>query len=391
MTVNEALEFILAEILYTAKREIIEKYNARDDQISPDGFSYIENGTVRFRHSLSVVTPQMVYGSLHREMIFLCYQTVPITLLESKDSAASIIRPLNHSWNIRRPAYPTAGQELDIDEVLAQISVYRALAHFGVNTHTQTAKELLNSYRETLIVPEAPAGTVSIAFRFSADGTHWHDSYMEGDKYLSIATNGIWGTPIPIGGEGGGGASSFVGLSDTPAALEAGKMLVVNSFGTAIGFADMPSASSFLALPDTPSSYVGGRFLAVNGEGNGIEFVAAPSGGGGGAEQVYGYPPTMPWDFEGRDSTKQFMSLTSSTAFSVDTKSGGLEPKMEVGVVYHLEIFPEGNVFSFGAQSGAVPMRVPLSAPVFTGAEYAILFNAIYDGDDIFIFNITTY
>ena len=88
---------------------------------------------------------------------------------------------------------------------------------------------------------------------------------------------------------GGGGTTTFLGLTDTPSTFLAYKYLAVNSAGNAVEFVDAPSggsgagATTFLALNDTPASFgTAGQVLAVNSAADGLEFVAASSGGGGG-------------------------------------------------------------------------------------------------------------
>jgi hypothetical protein len=84
------------------------------------------------------------------------------------------------------------------------------------------------------------------------------------------------------------GASTFLQLSDTPAAYTGfGNALVaVNSGATALEFQTVASVlqrGTFLQLSDTPNTYSGQatRFVAVNSTGTALEFVVG--GGGGGA------------------------------------------------------------------------------------------------------------
>lgn len=77
------------------------------------------------------------------------------------------------------------------------------------------------------------------------------------------------------------GATAFTDLTDAPASLTANKFLAVNSGGTAIEFVDAPSggngggASTFVGLTDTPASFANqaGRLLAVNAGETALEYV----------------------------------------------------------------------------------------------------------------------
>ena len=102
-------------------------------------------------------------------------------------------------------------------------------------------------------------------------------------------------------GTGGGGTTTFTGLTDTPASLgTAGQYLRVNTGATALEFVAAPTgggASTFEALTDTPASLgSAGQYLRVNSAGNALEFVAAPTGGGSGSSYL---PPPDQRDTSG--------------------------------------------------------------------------------------------
>ncbi len=381
MTVNYAVEMITNELQFQSRTAIVTKYNAEDSDISDDGFVYTLDGEVQYKHPYSAITPDIIFSSLYKEMLYLCVQTVPLSLLETKGGVANIIRNVNSDWDIRTPNTPVAGDDLDIDEILAQIAVYRALSYFGVSSYSQNAKELLNSYKENLVIPSAEDVAVSLAFRFSSDGTVWHDTYQTGDIYFSIGKEGVWGNNIPLAGTGG--VTKFLQLSDVPTAYTAGKIVKVNASGTGLIFADATSegATTFLALTDTPNTYTAGKYLAINSAGTAIEFKDAPSGSN---DELVGYTPTMPYDF-GSDTTKQFLELTANTTFSVALD--GTTPKMTQYAVYHMQVYLNGFTFGFGASQ----IKTPSDMPTITGLEYAIIFNIMWDGDDIFVFNVNSY
>lgn len=387
MKVNSAIETIMSELKFQARSAIIEKYSATDADISEDGFTYTVSEVVKYRHPYGAITTDVILSSIYREMIYLCVQTVPLSLLESKGGTASIVRNLNSTWDIRTPNYPVAGETLDIDEILAQIAIYRTLSYLGVSAYTANAKELLTTYKEGLVVPTEDEASDSLAFRFSSDGLEWHDTYQSGDMYFSIGRNAQWGNSIPIGGGGSsGGATKFIQLSDVPQTYSAGKILKANASGTGLVFADEQAIKkTFLELNDTPSTYVGGKFLAVNSAGSAVVFVDAPAGGSG-QDALVGYQATMPYDF-GTETSKQFITLDENTTFSVALNADGLTPKMEKDTIYHMQVYPSSYLFSFSDTQ----IKKPASTPAFTGSEYAIIFNMMWDGDDIFVFNINSY
>ena len=96
-------------------------------------------------------------------------------------------------------------------------------------------------------------------------------------------------------GTGGGGTTTFTGLTDTPASLgTAGQFIRVNTGATALEFVAAPSGAgttTFAGLTDTPASLgSAGQYIRVNTAGTALEFVAAPTGGGTGTSN-YLPPP----------------------------------------------------------------------------------------------------
>jgi hypothetical protein len=113
MKINSATETIFEELKFQARSAIIEKYSATDSEISIDGFTYSVDGAVKYRHPYGAITTEVILSSIYREMIYLCVQTVPLSLLERKGGTASIVRNVNNTWDIRTPKYPVAGEDLD--------------------------------------------------------------------------------------------------------------------------------------------------------------------------------------------------------------------------------------------------------------------------------------
>ena len=92
------------------------------------------------------------------------------------------------------------------------------------------------------------------------------------------------------------GVTSFNKLTDVPTTYgTTGQILVVNATGDGLVYDDAPSgggggASDFDTLTDTPTSKTGqaGKFVAVNDAEDALEYVDAPSGGGGGVTTTHG-------------------------------------------------------------------------------------------------------
>lgn len=101
----------------------------------------------------------------------------------------------------------------------------------------------------------------------------------EGGKFVRVNAAG---TGLEFAAAAGGGATTFLGLTDVPDTYAgAGKFVRTNAGNNGVEFVDAPT---FLNLPDvTPTDYTGqaGKFVAVNAGATGVEFVSPPSGGSG--------------------------------------------------------------------------------------------------------------
>lgn len=201
---------------------------------------------------------------------------------------------------------------------------------------------------------------------------------LDGDNGEGVPTGGTTGQVLTKASDdsfdtewteasgGGGGASTFVELTDTPSSLgDVGQVLginidfssnkflqwqdppasvesildlddtpsdygyngqvlrLVNNFGSYyMEWADQPEAvESFTALNDSPPDYSGqsGKIIAVNAAEDALEFIDAPSGGGGGGStQSFGtFTPTLVSDNGGTPS-----SATASGAKGTYIRNG---------------------------------------------------------------------
>lgn len=242
MLVNEALSFIKEQLKVVAKKEIVSKYNATNEQIKGD-FEYYENENLVYRHQFAVISEDVILQTLYYEMLSLCVSQTPISLLVEKGvDANDIVRNYDNFYDIRKPKSLSINEKADIDEPLFLASIYNTLSILGVNDFRTKAKEVIGEYERNLIIPSLKVSS-DLNFRFSKDKNAWHFAYENGDNYFSIYKNGSWGEAIPlISGSGGGGVSISTDLSDFPNAHQAGKILQSN--GSRFEFIDLPAQQS---------------------------------------------------------------------------------------------------------------------------------------------------
>lgn len=131
--------------------------------------------------------------------------------------------------------------------------------------------------------------TIQAGGRIVLDGAYWPNSPGAVGQVLTAAANGELTWVTPVSGGGGSGATSFLGLTDTPVNYvgQGGRFVAVNAGATGLTFVDAPSGgtggtggvSTLTALTDVPDSYVGmaNRYLKINNSTSGIEFVTGPT------------------------------------------------------------------------------------------------------------------
>lgn len=265
MLVSKALEYIRKQLEIYAKKEIINKFSARDDAIK-NNFEYYENDKLKFRHDFAIITDEIILKNLYMEMLSLCVSQIPLSLLIEKGAGDDIIRNLNDDFDIRKPKELNINENADIDEPLFISAIYNTLALLGINDFRTKAKDILSEYARTLVIPDLK-NISDLNFGFSADKTSWHSSYQAGDNYFRIYKRGAWGEAIPlISGNGGGGAKRFTELIDCPKTHQSGKILKSN--GTSLEWADLPAANT-----QTPNQApIDETFKEVEANENGIDF-----------------------------------------------------------------------------------------------------------------------
>lgn len=256
MKLNEVIDFVKKELIYEAKSDIVNRFNAKDEMIVDD-FSYVVDGHVEYRSKYALVDDDLIIRYLYNNMLNLCITAIPVSLLVLKGQGSEIARNFNKEFDIRKPKKPNKDEALDIDEPLAIASMYYTLADIGLSRYNTMAKELINEYNKNIVIPNANEAD-TLAFRFSIDGNSWHDSYQEGDSYFGIYQRRSWGKPIPlIGGNSGGGAKSFLELSDTPTSFEKGKYLKSSDNGLVWAEINNSGGSSGTAPANTLSDING--------------------------------------------------------------------------------------------------------------------------------------
>ena len=263
MQVNEALKIIKNERLRVAKKEIIAKFNAPDENIN--GFLYTKENTF-YRHPLSAIKDEDILNGIYMAMVSLSVSYTPLKLLVLSGENADRLRKANEFYDIRKPKFPTIGAELDIDEALCVAVIYDTLESLDLNEFRGKSKDLLNDYERNFIMPN-PKNIADINFRFSKDKANWHSAYEQNDAYFSIFKNEIWGEAIPLIGTNIQAPSSFLGLEDTPASYEAGKFLACED--SKIVFKDIKIPQ----ISPTPKSL---EFKELRADESGLDLTTAP-------------------------------------------------------------------------------------------------------------------
>lgn len=326
MITSEAVANIQSELKYEAKRYFIDKYSAIDTEISASGFIYTKDTKVVV-HPFNAITEAHIIKTLNAEMINLAMNTTPLKLVERTGSVNTSLRTINDYYYIRVPEYPQLANELDIDEGLTQVAIYKTLAFLGINRFSQSAKETLDAFANSVKLPDPFEITSQINVRFSVDGANWHDSYTSSDKFMSFLKDEVWGSAIPINQniqQSSGGATKFIELSDVATPLVANKMLVVNAQANGIAMADVPAPTS------------GG----VNTDG--VEYVEVST-----AAKIVNL--TM--------SDKRAFHLDFTESVEVDFEKTGYDYNAVDGVRYTLILQPNSNTVTFNANIGIVGLN----------------------------------
>jgi len=291
MTVNKAVE-IITKVIANA----LEEYTQSPDSKTKDA----SGAEVTMPHALDIVDDGDKLFALDMAIKDVALKASPISLLETTGSTASELRRVSTSYYIRVPTDPIVGANLDIDDGLSYAVVYKALASIwrDFGEYEQKANSIVNTYIQAyrvyladLIVGNVGVGAETYV-RFSSDNTSWHSSFTLGDIYISFKKidTDTWTTGIKFVGTDGTNGVDGTNGTNFDATLtyvgNAGKVVAVNATEDGIELVTPSSggggASAFKDLSDTPSALTADKFIKVNSAGDALEFVDAPSGGGGG-------------------------------------------------------------------------------------------------------------
>ena len=345
MTVNNAIEYIDRYIT-----NVVDEYKLTKES-KDDAGEYIP-------HLLEAKTAEDKLISLDFGLKDAALNTIPLTLLESNGSTATEFKKISTEEFVRLPQTPIQGATLDIDESLAFAVIYKSLSFLykGFVSYASDADGLYAGHNDVTrdYLMQRDSVTVEakiIYFRFSVDGTEWHDSFIDGDYYISFKQgDGVWSSAIKfVGGDGdGSGVATFLELTDTPDTLTAKKFLAVNDAGDAIVEVDAPASSDMLDF--TGADDVSGELI-------------------------------VDWRITAPNNNYHYFVLNGDA--TVDISKTDDEYDLEMGRTYTLEINPEGYdcTISFEARGNKT----------IDSTSYATIIQFVYDGADIYILNNVVY
>lgn len=283
-------------------KTIINK-NVSEYKEDPDNQIQDSKGNITYKPSpLLLISDDDIVFQLGISLINVALQTTPITLLEDTQSSSdSVLKIISTTKFIRVPATPVAvtsdnkdTQILDIDDALAYAVIFDCLANLwgGFSNYGQKANLIIMNFNNAYkpILQNILDGTTSkensyTAIRFSSDNENWHSDFQTGDVFISFKkpdTN-TWSAGIKFVGTSCSD-TQFIALKDTPSTYKSnkGKVLVVNDSENGLIFTSMTGggsgsggASDFIGLTDTPSSYGSanaGAVVTVNSSANGLVF-----------------------------------------------------------------------------------------------------------------------
>lgn len=167
----------------------------------------------------------------------------------------------------------------------------------------------------------------------SSDGTMWP---------VTVANDGS----LLVNGVSQGGATSFAGLSDTPASIgSVGYLVSVNSAGDALEFIPR-NAITFKTLGDTPATLgSAGQYVAVSGDGMTLEFVAPPAPSGPQKISIYNTSDT---GLSGSWTEIAFHAThVADTAFSLTSNHLVVNEAATCLLTAHLTTYGGGRASSF--------------------------------------------
>ena len=181
--------------------------------------------------------------------------------------------------------------DVDVDGTLEADAI--TVDGTALDTHIAgvTVTNATNAAHVTVTDNESTAENNLITFVEDAQsGTGNHGLEMDGNFTYTPSTGTVTAT------EFAGGGGNLTGLTGASAATygDASNVaqIVVNSDGKITGISEVAisggggGSSTFIGLSDTPSSFTAGKWLKVNSSANALEFADEPSGGGGSTDML---------------------------------------------------------------------------------------------------------
>ncbi len=248
-------------------------------------------------HPLKDMVSDDILYSIDSALKECAIRTNPLKLMVPNSSVYTEFKRVSSEFYIRIPRFPVIGEELDIDDGLAHGVIHMTIyfLYSKESRYKQIADEIYRAYNAAyrdMQIQKKLTGDDTVAdavvyFRYSSDGINFHESYVGGDIFISFKSGdqGLWSPAIRFVGRDAAEAS-LLELSDTPDSFDGmgGKVIAVKKTEDGFEFIDMVAgegggATSFVGLSDTPATLTAGKFVAVNANGDGIVLVDAPTGG----------------------------------------------------------------------------------------------------------------
>jgi len=309
--------------------------------------------------------------AIHKALIDVALQTTPLSLIRLNSSVDTKLRELDSTRFVATPIYPSIDGTLDIDDGLSYAVIgfaYNYLAkdfdgakHFAYASNVIKMYELAykNNITSNLGQPVTTPTPIELYFRFSADGSTWHETWTTTDKFMSVKNIelGTWSDPMPVIGEKGDKGDK----GDT-------------------------GASSFIGLSDVPTTFAGNanKILSVSATEDKLEFIAPPSGGatpltgqakfGDYAELFEGVSGNVELNTQDYNSFKVLAVDNTTLSFKTFNSVNGYD-----GTKYTVLINPLGYTVNFDTTN------VNIYGDVTIPTDSGTLFTFLYDGSSFIV------
>ena len=250
--------------------------------------------------------------------------------------------------SVANPFTPTDEAKLDGIQAGAQVNPVQATSAAAGILELATNAEAVNGVDSTRAMSP-------ITTRQAIDGR------VTGARLVSLLAALTGGARLPASAirdlpTGGGGATTFLGLTDTPTTFTPNATLRVNSQGNQIVFDSTERNENFLDLNDTPAAYTGqgGNIIAVNAGATALGFIGAaglvtllssltgaarldataiknlPTGGGGGVTGIESV--ASDGTLTGSGTTGSPLSVANPFTATDESKLDGIAAGAEVNV-----------------------------------------------------------